>query len=141
MCETRERESLKKKVREKKMRSLKSAMQAMALLVLLMAVSLFEPTRAQTTQVANRCTTSPCSVYDLQYTKQCFPGCTQQSCTDTGSCFEYCLTCATAVVTCYASGNGCSFNSSPRLGHHSYLTTLVLLSSTWLAYLFIFRKA
>lgn len=84
--------------------------------------------RAQTstgTRCLNACQNSPTCASGL---------CTLQSCTDTGTCYEYCLNCS-GVVTCYASGYGCSFNSSSSLK----FSLLALSTATVLSYLFFKR--
>ncbi len=54
----------------------------------------------------SRCATA------CQNNPQCSSGvCTLASCSDTTSCYQFCLNC-NSVITCYGSGNGCSFTNA-----------------------------
>lgn len=89
--------------------------------LILMSVQLSEhQVRAQ-----SRCT-STCSG-----SPNCASGlCTLQSCSDSGTCYEYCFNCS-GVVTCYAQGYGCSFNSSTNLKQSMAFLTAAAGLSYW----------
>ena len=84
----------------------------------------------------SRCSTA------CQNNPSCLSGvCTLASCTDTTSCYQFCLNCS-GVVTCYGSGSGCSFSASlvqvtsdspsNKLRYHLiWLTSTVSLIKYW----------
>lgn len=101
--------------RKRKVRKTTSSLQRMriiniALLLVVVVVTALAPLVRGQSRCVNACKNSPTCATGL---------CTLQSCTDSGTCYEYCLNCA-GVVTCYASGYGCSFNSAPTVQFYSF---------------------